>query len=396
MLNKIIAIVLLLTPASIFFAKGTMGFLIILTSLLILDIVKEKKIVGKLIGILLISIVVFNFNKIKPYFIYNIKFIDINSTAEYGIRVISFMSIVYFFSNVDKVELVYKNFVKYSNILLIEVIISQINLIYLFISGKGYSETWGLNNFIGPYLTPHTYAYSLIIMLIIIEFLVLLKRSNKLLLLYVFPLFSSLFCGARTPIVMMWVVFIAIRKFKTSNIVIKKRFKIKNILIFIGVCIISLLLSNMIIDLVMNSNIITKFIETFNDQKFDNGRTDYWRICIDYYLKSDIIYKLLGNGIYCTVLAIKESLGYEIWAHSDWIDILNSYGIIVILAYLGLYVRYFLNLKKWTNVKCMMNLLGAVFIFLSTYNGIINYTHFLFVFCYISILVVKCKQCNHP
>lgn len=395
MLNKIIAIVLILSPMSIFFAKGTMGFLIILTLLLSADIAKEKNISRKLIGCLAIIIVSFNFYKIKPYFIYNINSVNIDSTIEYAIRIIAFIIIAYFFSNFNKVNLVYRYIKKYSNIMLIELVVSQINLIYLFVSGKGYSETWGLKNFIGPYLTPHTYAYSLIIMIIIIEILFLIKKDNKVLVLYVFPIFSSLFCGARTPIVMMWIVFILIRKFKVNSIVIKTKFKRKNVLILLGMSIFFIILSNKFINIIVNSNILTKFIETSTEQNFDNGRMDYWRICMNYFIKSNIEYKFLGNGIYSTVLAIKESLGYEIWAHSDWIDILNSYGLVMLVIYTSLYIRYFIKLRKWSNTKWMINLLLVVFIFLSTYNGIINYTHFLFVFCYISILGVICKEENY-
>lgn len=392
MLIKIISVLLVISPISIYFAKGTMGFLIILTLFLMLDIILEKKVSSKLIGFIVLIIIFLNFNKIKPYFIYGISFIDINSTIEYAIRIIAFMSLTYFFSNRYKVELVSKYIVKYSNILLLEIIVSQIYLIYLFISGKGYTQTWGLKNYVGPYMTPHTYAYSIIIMIIMIEILFLIKRSNKIMFLYIFPVLSSFLCGARTPVMMMFIIFIIIRKFKTNTIVINTRFKIKNILIVLGIMIIITLFSNEIIKMIINSNIVTKFIETASEQNFDNGRVEYWNICMKSYLQSDILRQLLGNGIYSTVLDIKNSLGYEIWAHSDWVDIINSYGLIIVIIYTSLYINYFIKLRKWSGKKYMITFLGMAFIFLSTYNGIINYTHFLFVFCYISILALECSK----
>lgn len=334
MLDKLITLTLVWTPISIFLGKWTMGFFILLNLFLLLKLIIERKMHSKILACLVLTLVIINYIKIKKYFYLDIKSVNPIDTIEYAIRIIGFINITYFFSDKSKVKNIYQRVIKYHKLILIQVVVAQINLLYLFITGKGYSDTWGLNNFIGPYQTPHTYAYSLIIMIIIIEFIYIITKNKKIMILYIFPLLSSIFCGARTPVVMMWIVFIVIRTLKLDNIPIKKRFKIKTVLIITFILIIVTIMFNVLIDIFINSSIFMKFLDTSKGNNFDNGRTDYWIICLEYYKNSDIFAKIVGNGIYSTVLAIKSKLGYEIWAHSDWIDILNSYGIIMLSIYI--------------------------------------------------------------
>lgn len=382
---KFISILLASGLFLIFVNKWIGAFVVLAACSSILIMIKEKKIIGLLIGLIIVGLAIYNYNISKAYFYMDLENLNVGGNIQYAIRALTFLIMLYIFSDTDILNNIYENFKNYSNFILIEVIIAQLDILYLLISGKGYSSMWGLKVFIGRYVTPHPYGYSMIIMVIIIEWLIMQQKDKRLLLLYILPFLTSFLTGARTPLIAMLILFLSIRFFK-REVKFKREIKFKTLIIIIFGFFILIVISPIIFRFIVNSNIIDKFLMSLQNNDITSGRSGFWKtLLLTYVNQFTIIEKLFGHGINYPSLINMITINHDIWAHSDFIDILISYGLIFVIIYTIFYLRYFYKLKKMgTNTLMVISLL-LVYMFLSIGNGIINYNHFILSIGYLSI-----------
>ncbi len=143
--------------------------------------------------------------------------------------------------------------------------------------------------------------------------------------------------------------------------------------------------------LVLNSNMMDKFAATFQQgvsqkefwRRLTNTRSIFWVEQLELFFATPWYKQLLGNGINFTTHQ------YGLWAHSDFIEILCSYGYVGLANYIGLMVYTIRNLlktkKKHFFVKCIC-------IFIWFFNAFFNffYCYFSAMLCYpILLLVIK-------
>lgn len=383
MIDKLISILLIASTIGIFIGKKTELLVFSLILLVFIKVLKEKKFLDKWVILLVIIIGVYNYIKVSQYFELGYSYLNQDGVIQYMIRLVGIISILQIFSYKKYVGNIYMYIKKLNNILLISIIIAQIYLIYLLISGKGFVEVWGLRNFVGASYSPHIYSYTLILMVTVIEWLYITIRDKRIFLLYFIPILTAFLSGARTPIISMALIIIATRFIKN-----KKKNNIKYITLFsvIIISIFIILFSKQIYEYMIGSNLVEKFISTKNSGNFTNGRTFYWGNSLSYFINTNIINKMLGCGIYYTVLINKYTANLEIWAHSDIVDILVSYGMIMLIIYIISYIKYFRFLFKLQNYKKRIFLIMLSLVLLITTNGFVNYTVILPVLCFISII----------
>lgn len=384
MLNKLIAISLIVSTISIFIGKQVENTVFLLLFIIILKMLNEKNIYGKVVIMIAIVIGCLNYFIISKFFVYGYLFLDATSTSQYLIRLIGIIAILYIFSNKKHVTSIYIQVKAYSRSLLIGLIVSQIYLIYLLISGKGFIELWGLNNFVGASYSPHIYGYSMIVMVCAIEWIYMVKSDKKILVLYIFPIITSFLTGARTPAISILFMFAGIRFFKNKEII--QGIKIKTLFVIICISILCIIFCDNIIHFIVNSNLFDKFVDTSQSDNFTNGRSFYWMNALQYYKEASFSNEILGSGIYYTVIINKNTANLEIWAHSDFVDILVSYGLIMLLIYIGGYIKYFCNLFNETKNRTMIILIFLSLAILVSSNGFVNYTVIIPVLCYISMI----------
>lgn len=392
-MNKLLALLLSILPFCIFINRGINKVAILLVIFLVLRVLWNNKLMIFPLSALL-GIIISNYKLAEQYFNLGLKSLDSINTMQYGMRLFEFIIMLYAFSNKRIIEDIYKNFIKYKKIILIEIIIAQILSVYLLITGIGFTNMWGMHNFVGFYDTPHPYGYSLIVMSVLIELLIRENNDKKLLILYIVPFVTALLTGARTPMVAMVAIVIIFRMFKIRFIKIPKKIKIKTLLIIsVGIlfCIIG---GSSILEFILKSNIMDKFISTSNNGTFDNGRTIYWSNILKYFFTHfNIQEQLFGHGIFYTVVINKVTVGLEIWAHSDFVDIIVSYGLIALFIYLFFYINYFYKLGKNLKYRGVALSLLIIFTFLSSGNGTINYDGFIPSVIYIAILLYGNSSC---
>lgn len=148
--------------------------------------------------------------------------------------------------------------------------------------------------------------------------------------------------------------------------------------------------------LVLNSNMMQKFAATFQQglsqkefwRRLTNTRSIFWVEQLKLFFATPWYKQLLGNGINFTTHQ------YGLWAHSDFIEILCSYGYVGLANYIGLMIytiRTFLKgTKRHFFIKC-------VCVFIWFFNAFINffYCYFCAMLCY-PILLLVIKHLNDP
>lgn len=347
--------------------------------LLLLRMVISKNLKGIILIILTGGIILYNYYISKSYFSLNLNILNEDSNKIYAKSILTFILMLYIFSNKYTVSSIYKHFKKYSTFVLVEIILCQIFILIKLITKSGYIMRWGMSVFVGPFLSPHPYVYSLIIMIILIELLIIEKKNNFILFLYIVPLYTSILTGARTPTIILFLFFISVRFFKDKN-----RFCLKNkhILIFIAICIIFIIIGRDLLKLLFNSNLISKFSSSEN---ILNSRDMIWQGLLNDFNTFSIKEKILGHGIHYTVLLNLKNVKSSIWGHSDFIDILISYGILLMIIYIVVYLNYFKYIfDTGMNKKLVLGTL-LYMILLSVFNGVVNYNGFISIVCYFSI-----------
>lgn len=142
---------------------------------------------------------------------------------------------------------------------------------------------------------------------------------------------------------------------------------------------------------VLQSSMMDKFAATFQQglsqqefwRRLTNTRSIFWVEQLKLFFDTPLINQLFGNGINFTTHR------YGLWAHSDFIEILCSYGFVGLFNYIVLMIYSIRTLmrsqKKHFLIKC-------VCVFIWFFNAFFNffYCYFCAMLCYpILLLVIK-------
>lgn len=375
-IDKIIALVMVLYLFCSFFNKFIAVITMVFCILLMLRVLRDKRIVPIILSVIVLGLLFYNYFISRQYFILELEVLSNKPNIEYLIRMITFIMMLYCFSDKEILIDIYNEFENYIDIVLGIVIIYQIVIGVFFITKQGFLERWGMNVFVGINGNPHGNTYLMILMAIVIE-LIVSKKNNRYLVLYFIPLLSAFMSGARTPAVVMLCMFLGIRCFK-NKIRANLRFSWSGLLIVVGFLVVISIFGNVLIDFILNSNIMDKFSSTSDSGNVLNSRDLIWNGLINEfkYNFSDIE-RVFGHGIHYSVIINMYNVNSPIWGHSDFIDILISYGIIMLAIYVVMYVRYFIKLWSIGGNALLIMVFFVGMVLLSIFNGVINYTVFI-------------------
>lgn len=261
------------------------------------------------------------------------------------------------------------------NIIINSIIVS----VGLFIE-QCYNVNWGNRYYIGFAYSNHTLACGCCLSLVFSLFIFKYIKNIFAQLFIMFPYaLGILQSGARTYVVSLFIIYIIYYIYYIKRIKIK--WIITPVVILIGIYIF------------INSNIITKFINPTGYFKnsgidiFTNGRTVFWLIDINAFFDMGILYKMIGNGFDYPYYINNFYYKLNIWAHNDFIDILLSIGIIGIVVYIAVIVKFSRKLYSCLGLKLAL-LPIAYFIIIAFFNGIFPYSHYLFSFIVLSIFLI--------
>jgi len=210
---------------------------------------------------------------------------------------------------------------------------------------------------------PHRFASSCIFILILI-FVWIKEEKNKTkfnnikkYLFCILPSISILLSGARVYLLVLCFILFSIyyNECKTMKI-----FWIS--LIPIGIIsLVFILISPMgeKIYTVLNNKYSKDILSAFT-----SGRSEFWIYDLKYFLKSNIYFKLFGNGVSFIFNVNHAAIGMNIYAHNDFINILLSYGYIGLTVYFLIIfntIKSFFKQEKIKKKLFILTLFGAYF-----------------------------------
>lgn len=143
-------------------------------------------------------------------------------------------------------------------------------------------------------------------------------------------------------------------------------------------------LALLVVVIVLKSNMMNKILATFQQvdnkvifwQKLTNTRSIFWVRQLNLFKETSMLHHLIGNGINFT------TYNYGLWAHSDFIEILCSYGYIGLLNYIA--VMFFL-IRTFVKKSDASTLIKGVGVFIWLFNAFFN-----FFYCYF------CAMLSYP
>lgn len=142
--------------------------------------------------------------------------------------------------------------------------------------------------------------------------------------------------------------------------------------------------------LVLNSSMMDKFAATFQPgqglsqkefwRRLTNTRSIFWVEQLKLFFASPWYKQLLGNGINFTTHQ------YGLWAHSDFIEILCSYGYVGLVNYTALMIY---TIRKLLGTKKGHFFIKCVCVFIWFFNAFFNffYCYFCAMLCYPILLM---------
>ena len=387
-IDKLFFLILLISPATVFFAKGGSVILYSIFTLGILRLITTRDFKSKFIGIMILGIAMYNYSIIMGKSSYFTETLTKTSIVTYFFCILTLLMIFYIFSDYKKIMDINKMLISYYKVIYLEVIAAQIVLVIMFITGLGFKAMNGERNFIGLYNSPHTCGYSLFFMIIVIEWINVVTKKEDNILFYL-PIFLSLFTGARTPALISIFAFCIFKFGKKPKYLLKGKLTLKSFVVFNMLLSAIVLLYRPILNFILESPIIEKFIKTSSSGNLTSGRNIFWADLIARFSEDfTVSQKLFGTGIYNTMILNQKDFGMSIWAHSDFIDILISYGVIVLVVYVLSYLGFFLKIFKNTDRKFMVAAFAGLFMLLSGFNGLVNYSSMISIICYIGLLFI--------
>ena len=390
-IDKIIALVMVLYLFCSFFNKFIAVITMVFCILLMIRVLRDKRIVPIILSVIVLGLLFYNYFISRQYFILELEVLSNKPNIEYLIRMITFIMMLYCFSDREILTSIYNEFENYIDIVLGIIIIYQIVIGVFFITKQGFLERWGMTVFVGINGNPHGNSYVMILMAIVIE-IIISKKDNRYLALYFIPLLSAFMSGARTPAVVMLGIFLGIRCFK-NTIRTNLRFSWKGLLIVIGSLIVISIFSDVLVNFALHSSIMDKFSSTSDSGNVLNSRDLIWNSLINEfkYNFSDIE-RVFGHGIHYSVIINMYNVNSPIWGHSDFIDILISYGMLMLAIYIVMYVRYFIKLWSIGGNALLIMVFFVGMVLLSIFNGVINYTVFISVIAFWAMFYISIED----
>lgn len=386
-MKKLLTYSLILYTITVFLGKGTNIAFYITFILLFSNVIFNKNIYDKVMLVIICTLIYINFNKSLQYTKVLNYGINIESMVNYSLNILLVVFSVRILGRKENYKEIYKYFEESKGYILGAVIASQIYYLFLFITGLGFKTLWGLKNYSGPYEDVHPFGYALIIMVISIAWIEKVYDKN-LIILYVLPIVLSFYSGARTPMVMLLCTLIIIFSNKLNLKEVIYKIDVRSIILCIGLMLALVIFWDNITMVVVNSSLVQKFIKTSSNGISMNGRNEFWDILLyNFNNKFDMYTKLLGNGIYSTKVINLKYFGMAIWGHSDFIDIMISFGLIMALTYYFNILNYFRIINRDMKKKISTIGLMSIFIIISLLNGAINYKAFFPIFIFINIYI---------
>lgn len=152
---------------------------------------------------------------------------------------------------------------------------------------------------------------------------------------------------------------------------------------------------------IFNSSIADKISATTytNDSYFDlwgtitNGRSIFWLADLKAFLDSNVLNKLLGNGLNLIYDINNDAFDGLVWAHNDFIQFLISHGLIGLIIYLVVICKLCHKMK--VKINGVVPVMGAIGVWLLNASFNMFYTYFCSILSFPFLVMAICYSGKH-
>lgn len=229
-------------------------------------------------------------------------------------------------------------------------------LVLSILDGRGITGTWGIISLSGPYSLNHDFAYTLTVLFCLFSFLYRNKGGKIYFTLKWCFALLLITTGVRSAAIGLFILIC----FDFKKLSRKK----KIVFLLLGIALFLILAGTT--DIIHNNPLVQKNESAAATGNVTNGRVDFWRSDIEFYLQdTGIIEKLLGCGIGAIRTVNFQTYNMDIQAHNDFLNILIGYGLIGIIYSIYLIKKY---------LKHVSGLLLLFILVLALTNGFVMYS----------------------
>lgn len=104
---------------------------------------------------------------------------------------------------------------------------------------------------------------------------------------------------------------------------------------------------------------------------------------------------LIGKSFYSSFLANNKNIGAYIWFHNDYLSIIYSYGIIVLIMFISSLYYLFNRYRNLIRSNIYLFLLFFIIVLNSIFNGYYYYSPILLLYIFFSILNIEKRKSMH-
>lgn len=255
--------------------------------------------------------------------------------------------------------------------------IYMVLFMHIFDSSK-YVITYGEKVFKGLFPHPHSLAYFILLMIIIVHIVYKKSESKKNRIIYNVLMLINIYILILTSARLATIIGII------TILYLNNSFNFVMFSTVIGVIYIKVIGLN-------NISFFNKFSKASEQGSISSGRDIIWKIDLNYFFNSNIFNKLGGNGVDFPYKLHLEKYGLEIWSHNDFFNIILVYGIVGLMIYLYTIYKYI----KFTDDKKVIKIIILLLIFsIGWGNGLYIYTDFIILLTLLPILNKNEKVIN--
>lgn len=157
---------------------------------------------------------------------------------------------------------------------------------------------------------------------------------------------------------------------------------------------------------IFHSNIFERFTIATNQAALSNqgqldaltsGRTMFWVLDIQAFFSKNIFEQLFGSGFDYLYTYNLEHYGLRIWAHNDFIHLINSVGIVGLIVYCVILYRLIVSIRNtcknyYGRIKYPTGLLFIFVVGLALINGFYTYQQYIYSTVFFALLITYDRE----
>ncbi|MEM4261232.1 MAG: O-antigen ligase family protein [Candidatus Woesearchaeota archaeon] len=264
--------------------------------------------------------------------------------------------------------------IKYEKIFLLfykMILIFLIINIFIFVSGKYTSGYYGAAEFYSLYKGPHSFAFTLLLLMPFIYYKLLLKPKSVISwIALISSILFMILTFVRTSLVAFSIMVIA-------AVIIERKYKNKLIFLLASIAVFSILYYQFSfqIEQAIPSRMrdFDEAIYAGNMNSLGSGRFTIWPAQLKHFFRGSATQILFGSGLGSLKSITLDEVGIAVGGHNDYIDLLVGTGLISVIFYIIFQIALYKNaIQVYKHIDLSIGKISILVILATITAGMLN------------------------